>query len=192
METQTLLVVPRGDPSLGTLNLEMEFVYWAENRISEVATVNPHKAPELLAVFNKAWSELGKLRTKLKMELGTAQQQVNLRRGQVLLDEADGVLKGKGLATSKDLREAVVEVDSKFQELSARLHTLQVYEEWLEVKSKSLEMAYTSVKKILGERPGLGGGSTAYPHHNGNQSTPAGGNENSIPSGPKGFGGAKI
>jgi len=76
----------------------------------------------------------------------------------LLLDIAPRVLADRGLATSKDLRDAVVDSDVQYQECLERQGTIKAYQELLKGKSKALEMAYTSVKKILGERPMGGGG----------------------------------
>ena len=199
METQTSFIIPAGDPGLPALRLEMTEIFYAEQRIAEVAFVNEHKAPELLSTFNQAYLSLVKMRALLEMEAGAAQSHLNRRRSEVILEVATEVLKKKGLATSKDLREAVVDGDIQYQELQGRLQAIEVHLEWIKGKTKGIEMAYTSVKKILGDRPRLGGSTTSgYTSPDHKQETPVGGTIQSkviyTPTDrkPSGFGGAKF
>jgi len=175
METETAFIVPRGDPGLAPLRLDMELVHYAESRIPEVAFVNAFKAPELLAVFNKAYLDLTKIVASLEVEMGAAELQANMRRSEVVLDVAPEVLSKRGLKTSEDLRTAVVDSDVKYIEYTRRLQTITAYRELMRGKMKSLEWAYNSVKKILGDRPQLG--NNPYQVHDGDQSTQVGENE---------------
>ena len=93
----------------------------------------------------------------------SAARHVNLRRSLLLLDIAPKTLADKHLATSKDLRDAVVDADHEYQELLERQGTIKAFQTLLEGKKKGIEMAYTSVKKILGDRP-LGGRWTTPVH----------------------------
>jgi hypothetical protein len=158
MENESFIIVPRGNPGLKALQLNMQDVTVAEQRIGEIAYMTSQKAPELLSVFNRAFLELTRMLAWLEMESGSASRHVNLRRSELLLDIAPRVLADRGLATSKDLRDAVVDSDVQYQECLERQGTIKAYQELLKGKSKALEMAYTSVKKILGERPMGGGG----------------------------------
>jgi len=159
MDEERLILVPRGNPGLAPLQLNVGGINAAEARISEIAYVNAYKAPELLAVFNRAYLDVMRMLAWLEMEAGTAARQVKLRRSELLLDIAPQKLKDKGLSTSQDLREAVVDADARYQELCEREGCINATQELLKGRAKSLEMAYTSVKKILGDS---GRGSPGY------------------------------
>jgi hypothetical protein len=196
METETAFIVPRGDPGLPALRLEMTDIYAAEQRIPEIAIVNQHKAPEMLALFNQAYLALTKMVAGLEMEMGSADRAAKKRRSVIVLDLADDILKNKGLSSSKDLRDAVVDADIMYAELQTRLETITAAREILRGKMKAIEMAYTSVKKILGDRPQLGGSHTAsYTPSDPEQKTPVGSTVRYTPISHKaksGFGGADI
>jgi hypothetical protein len=160
MESETAFIVPRGNPGLQPLQLNMQSVNSAEERIGEIAYMTAQKAPELLSVFNRAFLDLTRMLAWLDMEASSAARHVNLRKSELLLDEAPRILLEKGMATSKDLRDAIVDKDARYQELLERQSTIKAYRTLLDGKKEGIEMAYTSVKKILGERP-MGGSS--YP-----------------------------
>ncbi len=152
METQTSIIIPRGNPGLEPAVLNLGHVVEAEARIHEIAFLTPSKAPELLALFNNAYLDLMKMLAFLGMELAAAKRHVSLRRSEVLLDISDEMLKKKNLTSSQDLRAACVDADTEYQRLLERQQTIRAYEELLHGRAKSLEMAYTSTKKVLGER----------------------------------------
>jgi hypothetical protein len=167
MATEAIeLTCPRGDPLKGTLKFEMTKVYAAQNRIPEVAYVNTQKAPELLAVFNEAYLDLTRALSWLEVEVGAAEAGVQRRRSTVILDLSPDILKKKGyLKSSQDLREACVNDDDEYQALMERQTAILAMKEFLRGKLKALEMAYTSVKKIIGDKPMLGG-RNPYAGHN--------------------------
>lgn len=160
---ETLFLVPRGNPGLTPLQLNMQTIIDAEHRVGEVAIMTPEKAPEMLATFNRAYLDLTRMLSYLELEANSAARHVNLRRSLLLLDIAPKTLADKHLATSKDLRDAVVDADHEYQELLERQGTIKAFQTLLEGKKKGIEMAYTSVKKILGDRP-LGGRWTTPVH----------------------------
>lgn len=137
--------------------LDMGKVYAIEQRIAEVAFVTPHKAPELLARFNEAFLDLTRHIPVVKYEQLQAKREANKRRSIVLLDLVPDLLQAKGLATAKspagseDLRKAILDADDEYQDLLRRGEQLDAIVELLEGKLKAIEMAYTSVKKIIGE-----------------------------------------
>src|SRR5271166_2349543 len=82
----------------GEVKLDLTEVKYAESRIPEVAFVNPQKAPELLALFNKVVIDLAATVTKLELEICRANRQAGRIHSRVVLDEVKGILKEKGLA----------------------------------------------------------------------------------------------
>lgn len=151
------LACPRGTKGLPPLVFDMSSIYDVEARISEVAFVTPHKAPELLARFNEAFLELTRLITATEYEQIQAKKNANRIRSIILLDKAPQILKEKGLATAKspagseDLRNAVLDSDDEYQSALDRADQITAVIKLLQGKLKAFEMAYSSVKKIIGE-----------------------------------------
>lgn len=152
-----VFICPRGTPGLAPLQFEMGEVYKAEGRINEVAFVTSEKAPELLATFNQAFLILTRQITAVDLERQKAVREANKRRSVVILDLAPSILKEKHLvkdsnpAGSADLREAVLDADAEYLGLLDKADQIAAVQELLKGKLKAIEMAYTSVKKILGE-----------------------------------------
>jgi hypothetical protein len=142
---------------MGTLSINLGSLKKAENRIQEIAIVTASKAPELLAFFNSAYLEGSRLIALLELEVNRATRSANAIKSVVILDRAPEILKAKGLATDKnpggsaDLRQAVLEGDSEYQAALEVQQHLEATLELIKGKNKGIEMAYTSVKKILGE-----------------------------------------
>jgi hypothetical protein len=143
----TLAIVPTGETAL--MKLEMRKVLLAESRADEVAIVTPAKAPELMATFNRGYLDASNLFAKAKLEQARAEDSVNQIRAEILIDKVPALLKEKGLSTSADIRQALVEADPEYQEARERLARLDAMVEYLKGKMKFLENAYTSVKKIM-------------------------------------------
>lgn len=156
LETRREIVVPRGNGT-GGIVLDMTNVYIAEGRIQEVAFVTPHKAPELLSTFNVTFLELTRHITKLDYERNVAKRVANKMRAIILLDRVPAILKERGLATAKspagseDLRQAILDIDEPYQTACDRVDQITAIMKLLQGKLTSIEMAYTSVKKIIGE-----------------------------------------
>lgn len=158
MNNEVSIVVPRGVPGLAPVTIDITVLVRAEARIVEVAAVTPVKAPELLATFNIAFLEASKFIALVEQELVQAKRFADKRRSVVILDVVPQVLATKGLATAKnpmgseDLRRAILDGDEEYQKCLDRVNVIECYLELLKGKQKGIEMAYTSVKKLLGEQ----------------------------------------
>jgi hypothetical protein len=148
---------PEAFPGLAPLQIDLANVYKAESRIPEVAFVTPQKAPELLALFIDAYSSLSKHLVALDFERSQAERAANKIRGIIMLDKIPGILAEKGLASSRsplgseDVRQAILDTDIEYTTALDKIDALSAGVELIKGKLKSVEMAYTSVKKILGE-----------------------------------------
>lgn len=148
---QDALRVVRGKPNTGIIVVPLQGIFDAEARIPEIAALTPHKAPELLSAFNAAFLEVDGFVKQIEMELTVAKQHQNVVKSIVLLDKSDQILKDKGLKASADLRQAVVEVDPDYQAATERVNALEAAREYVKGKARGMEMAYSSVKKLIGE-----------------------------------------
>ena len=156
-QTETALVCPRADATAQPLVIDLSISYQTEARVPEVAFVTQAKAPELLAAFNSGYLELHKQVTMLEYELVQARTAADKVRAIVLLDRAPGILEARGLINGKnrsgseDLRNAVLAQDEEYQKAVETAEQIECVVELLKGKLKGFEMAYSSVKKILGE-----------------------------------------
>lgn len=169
--TEKIITIPRGVTGLAPLEIDLTNVYRAEGRIPEVAFVTPQKAPELLAVFIDAYASLAKHIVAVDFERSQAERAANKLRAIILLDKVPTILKDKGLTSarspsgSEDLRKAILDSDEEYTSALDKIDQLNALVELIKGKSRSVEMAYTSVKKIIGEN--------AYNFRNTNLSGPA-------------------
>lgn len=147
-------MVPRADGR--TYPLALRAIYEAESRIQEIAIVNAHKAPELLATFNIAYLKVKEHIVQLELMLCDAKQKLATRKSILTLDEVPRILKEKGLFVEKnpggneDQRQAIFNVDPEYIKNQDRVDIIKAMISLLDGKKDGLEWAYTSVKKILG------------------------------------------
>jgi hypothetical protein len=78
-----------------------------------------------------------------------AEDEVNKVKASILIDKVPGLLKEKGLPSSVDMRQALVDADPDYQAARERLAFLEATVEYMRGKMKFLENAYTSIKKIM-------------------------------------------
>lgn len=156
--TGTEVVCPAPRKGMRPTTLDLSKPATAMARIREVAIVTPHKAPELLATFNEAYLSLHEAIVRLEAEKLIADREANKIRSVVMLERAPKMLAEKGLTTksapggSEDFRRAVLDADEEYQDALDIVQQLTCVVELLKGQQKAIEMAYTSVKKILGER----------------------------------------
>jgi hypothetical protein len=148
------LIVPR--PNGGELSLDMTSVYQAVTRIQEIQIVNSHKAPELLAIFNMAYLTLSDHLRKVELVYNDWDKTARRIRAKVILDKVPAILREKGLASSRspggseDQREAILDTDDEYVAARDKVQFARCMTELLKGRRDSIEMAYSSVKKILG------------------------------------------
>ncbi len=145
----TLLKIPRGSPGLAPMSIELQEILDVEKRMIEISYVNKQSAFELMSTFIIAASELRKILSKIKFEYSQAVKHAQKRRSIILLDEAPEILEKKGLSSSKDLRDAVVDQDLEYFNLSQVVDTLEATHEYLRGKLKDFEEACRAVKKVF-------------------------------------------
>lgn len=133
------------------MEINLEGIAKAEARIADIQCVTPTKAPELLAAFTIAWRDLDQLVTLLNYQHVIAQAKLKEVRARILVDEVPDILKKKGLPSSKDVRDAVIDQDPKVQELVERVQQIFCILELIKGKKEAIGMAFSSVKRIVGE-----------------------------------------
>lgn len=137
---------------------DLSVVDKAEARVMEIASLTPAKAPELLASFNAAYIIAIKAQAAVQHELVVAKRFTEKARATALLDRVPDILRAKGLSTpknpmgSEDIRTAVLEMDEEYSQALDRVNFLSCILELVKGKAKGVEMAYTAVKKVIGEQ----------------------------------------
>jgi hypothetical protein len=147
--TSTALVCPRGDGKGEPITLNLAKILETEARLAELAFITLDKAPELMSAFNKSWLELQRTATVLRYELVKAEDSTRKRRALILLDYAEDLLKARGLKSSADLREAIVESDDVYSETKDRAAFLKAVVALLEGKMAAFENGFTAIKKLM-------------------------------------------
>ena len=153
---KAVMVLPNGAEQVV---LDMDEIYHIDKRQHEVATVNLHRAPELLTTFNRGFIAAREAAIKVQGLIDAAKKAERTRAAIVVLDEVPKILVQKGLATtrspggSEDLRKAVLHQDPEYVACLDRISMLEAAKAFLELKAKGFENSYTSVKKIFGGEP---------------------------------------
>ncbi len=164
----TKITVPSADLDRN-LELNMSEIAFAEGRTDEIATINSHKAPELLTCYIQAYTWCVEHITNLTAESIKAETAAEYRKAEILLEEVPRILREKGIKTANDdYRKAVVAMDKKHIALQERLNHIRMYVQMFKGKLESIEMAYMAVRKIYGSgmefrNPNLGSNHTPDP-----------------------------
>lgn len=156
MNELTIIRVPRFDPSLPPLVLDLSEIYVAFGRKDEVAIVNAHKAPELLSLFNVAYLNASRLLNALQYELTLVEHEIRKIKAIILMDKMKDILEKEGLANarnplgSEDIRQAVYERDPDYDRATRIAENLTCYITQMTDFRKFFQNAFDSVKKIMG------------------------------------------
>jgi hypothetical protein len=143
-------VVPSGDGKGQAILIDLEAIIRAENRLMEVQSVNAHKAPELLAVFNKSWADLKRVYTAVQWERNKADLRLQTLTSEAILDVTEEALKKRGHSkASADLRKAMASIDPRVIEATETLNEIRAIQDFLHGKMIAFENAFTSVKRIV-------------------------------------------
>lgn len=159
-ETDTSIVL--AVPGNQALIVNMETVYRAEGRLSDIAFVNRETAGELLSAFNQGYSELSRAFGRVCYLVSKLEKDRKRRKAILTLDVIPEKAKEKGLANSRsptgseDVREAFYYSDQEFLDLTDALGAAEATKELLGIKVRSLWAAMDAVKSVTREqRPGL-------------------------------------
>ncbi len=156
MSELTVIRVPRFDPNLPPLVLDLSEIYTAYGRKDEVAIVNSHKAPELLSLFNVAYLNASRVLNALQYELTMVEHGIREIKAIILMDRMKGILESQGLANarnplgSEDIRQAVYERDPEYKRATLLAENLTCYITQITDFRRFFQNAFDSVKKIMG------------------------------------------
>lgn len=124
-------------------------------RGQEIAICTPVKAPELLATFSTAFGEANELLSKLDLQVNLTEEAIRRRRAVLVLDEMAEIVAAKGHSTAKsptgtaEIKEAVVDGDTRMGELRNMLAILKALTALWTGHRRKFEMDHGAVKRIL-------------------------------------------
>lgn len=151
----TLLKIPRGTPNMPPLEFELGEVNSLEARKNEISFATKVTAPELMQIFNSGYCMVQRMMAQISFEYTQAVKHANKRKSIVILEVAPVMLQQKGLISKKspagneDLRNAVLNQDQEYLDLTDKVNMLEAAYEFLKSKAKGFEMAYSAAKKIF-------------------------------------------
>ena len=134
-----------------SMEIDIEEISKAEARVQDIQCVTPSKAPELLAAFTMAWRDLDRLVVILSYQHVVAVNRLKEERSRVLVDEIPQIIKEKGLPSSKDIRDAVLDRHPDVLAANEVVQQIHCILELIKGKKEAIGMAYSSVKRIVGE-----------------------------------------
>lgn len=151
--TKVVILTPlKGVPAE---QFEAAHIYKALSRSQEISFCTPVKAPELLALFSKAFGDANELYSKIELQYNLCDEQIKKRTAVLVLDEMAEIIVKKGHSSAKsptgtaEIREAVVDGDNEL----SQFRTTQIFLKCLMTlwggHRRKLEMDHGSVKKIL-------------------------------------------
>ncbi len=147
-----IMLMPRAPGSdTPEMRMNLTLVFKALGRIEEVAMLSSQKAPELMSAFNKAYLVLGKFAAVVGLEKSKAKGALDEIRARIILEKAPIVLEQHRVRESDATRQAVCDLDPEYKHTRDTFDRLVALHEVMKHQMKSLEMAYTSAKKVLGE-----------------------------------------
>jgi hypothetical protein len=146
---ETSYLVPSVD-NPNNIAVNIVEVVKAEARLGEVAIVNVHKAPELLATFNRSWLELNRIVTMLTYERNKADTARKRSKAEAVLCCNDAAIMAKGhKKASADLRDAMSELDPDVTKASEILNELEAILGFLKGKQEAFRKGFQAVKELL-------------------------------------------
>lgn len=151
LDSKTLLILPRGKPSLPDLQMDVKRIYEAEGRLREVAIVNPNTSQELSSFFNEVCNQTTKYVSWIEYEILQAQKNLDLIKAEIIVDRLPALakeLKETGQKPNEAWREAVIAKDSNYNNMLDILNALKAAKALLASKAKTFERAYFSAKDI--------------------------------------------
>lgn len=137
------------EDKLKVLEFSMRKVLLAESRAEEIGALTPGKSGELMKTLNRGYLDAANIYAKLRYEKARAEQDLAFVKAEALTERVPVIIKAKSLASSADVRTALVEADEQYQDAQDRLAYIEAAMEYVKAKMKFLENAYTAVKKIM-------------------------------------------
>lgn len=148
--SETLLMIPRGTPNLPSIKMDMTEVYRIIGRTSEIERVTPATYGELVTDFNMGMIQLNRIIGIIELELGEAENWLEMAQATALLERVEERLKLKNVKSSTDTREAAVKLDPEVIEATRKRDALKAISSYVGGLKHSLDRAYYSAKEVTG------------------------------------------
>jgi hypothetical protein len=131
-----------------TFVLDFTIINQLESRVEEIRVANPLTLPDLIVDFTVALSKIGDLIGQVRVELNSAERELEITESISLLERVEESLKNKKVRSSADTRKAQVAVDPEVLKAKERRDILIAVMKLLENKHDAIEMAYYGAKKV--------------------------------------------
>ena len=155
----TIIVLKRGKDNLPPLQLQMERIYHAENRLKEVAFVTPVTSLELCSFFNEVCNETTKYESWVEYEILEAQKNLDKVKSGIIIDKLPELakeLKETGQKANEAWRDAIIMRDPDYEKALDKVNALKAVKSLLHNKAESFKRAYFSAKDIAKNKDQIG------------------------------------
>lgn len=145
--SETTLIIPRG-LNLAPIAMDMTEVYRIVSRTKEIERVTPATYGDLITDFNMGMIQLNRVIGIIEIELGEAENALEMAEATALLERVEGVLKAKNIKSSTDTREAAVKLDQEVIAATRKKDALKAIAAYVGGLKHALERAYFSAKQV--------------------------------------------
>lgn len=136
-------------PGQPGITYDLTEIIEAQGRVSEIAHANPHRAPELLSKFVAASFALSDILGDLQFQVFLAERKTDERKALLQVDLIPEVVKERKLGSNAETRQALVDLDTEYQEAMIVLGSLQAGLELVKQKLRAMDSAASATKKIM-------------------------------------------
>lgn len=147
--SQNKLIVPRGDDKSDAIILNMNDIYIALSRESEIATVTKTKAFELMYIFLKAYRTAGEYASVIRAERDKCKIIMKRIAAHLTVDKIPQYIIERGLKDTEKFYTSIIALDKEYQIVEDKLSLLIALSEDLEIKEKTFDKHFQSVKKVF-------------------------------------------
>jgi len=146
--SETTLIIPRGNPGLQPMRIDMTDIYRIIGRTEEIQRVTPATYGELITDFNMGMIQLNRIIGITELELKESENTLEMVSATALLERVENHLKAKNIKSSSDTREAAVVLDQEVIESTRKKDALVAISTYVAGLKHALERAYFSAKQV--------------------------------------------
>lgn len=148
LQSDGMLVIPRGTAGLKNLSIDMKEILAAEKRIQELHRSTPMTMGSLITDFNVAIMRANRIIGIVQMEMREAKRTLEMEEAIFKIEKAEEFLRVKGIKSSVDARDSACTLDPAVQAARNRYDVLFTTSEYLQGVKEGLVLAYHGAKKV--------------------------------------------
>lgn len=143
------LTIPNPLKNLAPIQYDIRLVVAAENRVGDIAIVNPMNGQELLALFSRAAFSLSKICSDLQLQHNLIQKRMGDRAAIMTVDIIPEKAKSRGLPQTMVTRQAFLDLDEEYSSAHNIEMAIEAAVTYVDKQLKAMEGALSSIKKIF-------------------------------------------